>query len=173
MKSMSVLAVVFALCAAGCGSSSSSTSPTSGAPTFTATLSPANETPPITNAESVGSGTATMVFNVTKDASGNISTASVDFTASMFGFPSTTVVTIAHIHQGAFGVGPGPVVVPAVAKAGTIALTNGSGTFTATQSGVDPALAQSIINNPSNYYFNIHTSLNPGGVMRGQLVKVQ
>ena len=39
MKSMSVLAVVFALCAAGCGSSSSSTSPTNGAPTFTATLS--------------------------------------------------------------------------------------------------------------------------------------
>ena len=60
-----------------------------------------------------------------------------------------------------------------MAKAGTIALTNGSGTFTATQSGVDPALAQTIINNPSNYYFNIHTSLNPGGVMRGQLVKVQ
>jgi hypothetical protein len=36
---------------------------------------------------------------------------------------------------------------------------------------VDAALAQTIINNPAGYYFNIHTAANPGGVARGQLVK--
>jgi hypothetical protein len=40
-------------------------------------------------------------------------------------------------------------------------------------STVDPAVAQNIINNPSAFYFNIHSTLNPGGVARGQLVKVQ
>jgi hypothetical protein len=30
---------------------------------------------------------------------------------------------------------------------------------------------QSIIDNPANFYFNVHSSLNPGGVARGQLVK--
>jgi hypothetical protein len=52
-------------------------------------------------------------------------------------------------------------------------LANGSGSFTAVQSVVDPALAQTIINNPAGYYFNAHSTLNPGGVVRGQLVKVQ
>ena len=60
--------------------------------------------------------------------------------------------------------------------AGEIVLVNGSqtgitktgqtngGTFT-------PAQAQDIINNPANYYFNIHSFLHSGGVARGQLVK--
>jgi CHRD domain len=62
--------------------------------------------------------------------------------------------------------------VPAVQTAGTVTLQNGAGSFTATQN-VDAALAQTIIGNPAGYYFNIHTSLNPAGVMRGQLVRVQ
>ena len=32
-------------------------------------------------------------------------------------------------------------------------------------------IAQQIVNNPAGYYFNVHTDLNKGGVMRGQLVK--
>ena len=31
--------------------------------------------------------------------------------------------------------------------------------------------AQAIVNNPPGYYFNVHTTANTGGVMRGQLVK--
>jgi hypothetical protein len=27
--------------------------------------------------------------------------------------------------------------------------------------------------NPSGYYFNVHTALNPTGAIRGQLVRVQ
>jgi hypothetical protein len=41
--------------------------------------------------------------------------------------------------------------------------------------GVDvpAALAQMIIDNPSGFYFNIHSPLNPGGFARGQLQQVQ
>jgi hypothetical protein len=39
--------------------------------------------------------------------------------------------------------------------------------------GIDPTLAQSIINNPGAFYFNVHTPANPGGVARGQLSGIQ
>lgn len=36
---------------------------------------------------------------------------------------------------------------------------------------VPPANAQLIIDNPNGYYYNLHTTLNPGGAVRAQLVK--
>jgi hypothetical protein len=31
-------------------------------------------------------------------------------------------------------------------------------------------LINAILNNPAGYYFNVHTALNGGGAVRGQLV---
>jgi len=166
--------VVFGLLlTAGCSSSSSTPSTTQAGTTttrFTATLSPAQETPPISNAESVGSGTSTMDFNITRDASGTITAATVNFTATMSGFPATTVVNIAHIHTGATGVS-GPILISTTVNPGEVTLTNGAGTFTRVAVPVTAAQMQSILDNPAGFYFNIHTAANPGGVMRGQLVK--
>jgi hypothetical protein len=174
MKRLSLFAVALALFATGCSSSSSApttTSPTQ--PTFTAALSTANEVPPITNSEAGGTGNATITFAVTKDAAGNILTASATFVVNLSGFPAGTPINIAHIHVGAAGVG-GTVVVPTALTAGQVVLTNGSGSFTSANTGVlAPELAQAIINNPAGYYFNVHSTLNGGGVARGQLVKVQ
>ncbi len=33
--------------------------------------------------------------------------------------------------------------------------------------------AQNLVNNPAGFYFNVHTQLNGGGAIRGQLVRVQ
>ena len=166
--------VVFGLLlTAGCSSSSSTPSTTQAGTTttrFTATLSPAQETPPITNAESVGSGTATMDFNITRDASGTITAATVNFTATMSGFPATTVVNIAHIHTGAAGVSGG-ILISTTVNAGEVTLTNGAGTFTRVAVPVKTTDMQAILDNPAGFYFNVHTAANPGGVMRGQLVK--
>jgi len=30
-----------------------------------------------------------------------------------------------------------------------------------------------VLNNPAGHYFNMHSALNPGGVVRGQLVRVR
>ena len=69
MKRLSLVTIALGLFASACGSSSTSpTTPTN--PTFTATLSPANEVPPITNAESTASGNATITLVTTKDAAG-------------------------------------------------------------------------------------------------------
>ncbi len=169
--------VVFGLLlTAGCSSSSSTPSTTQAGTTttrFTAALSPAQETPPITNAENVGSGTSTMDFNITRDASGTITAATVNFTVTMQGFPATTVVNIAHIHTGAAGVSGGILVNTSV-NPGEVVLTNGAGTFTRVAVPITPntaATMQAILDNPAGFYFNVHTQANPGGVMRGQLVK--
>jgi len=163
------LAVLLSIVAAACGSST--TAPTTASnPTFTAQLLPANETPPVTNAESVATGSATITFVTTKDASGAVTSAVGTAVVNVQGFPAGSSITLAHIHTGASGVA-GAVLVPFV-PSGTVALTNGSGTFTQTQniSGTD---ATNIMNNPAGFYFNVHTALNPGGVMRGQLVRTQ
>jgi hypothetical protein len=173
MKRLSI-AVLGLLIAAGCSSSTSTTPSPTGAGTsttrFTAALLPANETPAITNGESVGSGTATIDFNVTRDASGTITVASTNFQVDMKGFPSTAVVNIAHIHTGASGVA-GPVLVNTTVNPGEVVLTTGSGTFSRVGVTMSATTAQSILDNPAGFYFNVHTTLNPGGVMRGQLVK--
>jgi hypothetical protein len=114
-----------------------------------------------------------MDFNITRDASGTITAATVNFTVTLQGFPATTVVTIAHIHTGATGVA-GPVLISTTVTPGEVTLTNGAGTFTRVGVAITPntaATMQSILDNPAGFYFNVHTAANPGGVMRGQLVK--
>jgi hypothetical protein len=173
MKGLSVLAIAVALFTAGCSGSSSSpttTSPTK--PTFTADLKPANETPAVVGPETAGSGTATMTFDLTKDAAGNVTTASVTFVVNLSGFPANTPINAAHIHEGPTGCAC-PVRISTNITAGQVVLATGAGSFSAVNSSVDPALAQAVINNPAGYYFNVHSTQNPGGAARGPLVKVQ
>jgi len=169
MKRVFALIVPLAILAAGCGSSSTSPSTAPPTPTFTATLSPANEVPPITNAESSGSGNVTITMNVTKDSAGNVTAASITFVANLSGFPAGTTVTLGHIHKAPAGVAGGVVI---SANVTSTVLTNGSGSLTLTNSSPDVAVVQDILNNPSQYYFNLHSTLNPGGFCRGQLSRV-
>ncbi len=157
--------------AVACGSSSTTT-PSPAPVVFTAAILPANELGTIQGGETSGSGAATINFNLTKDAGGNITAANASFTVTLSNFPSTTTITLAHIHVGASTVNGGIVVSTGVAS-GDVPLTGGAGGFQKLNISVDPALAQQIINNPSGYYFNVHTSANPVGVARAQLVRIQ
>jgi CHRD domain len=164
------LAVVLALIAVGCGSSPAA--PTQPAnPVFTATLLPANETPAITSPdpEASATGTATITFVTTKDASGNITSATASAVVTLSGFPAGSTITNAHIHTGAAGVAGG-VLVPF--PPGTITPANGTFTWTASPPPTAEQ-ATNILNNPAGFYFNVHTALHGGGVMRAQLVRTQ
>lgn len=171
MKRLSPIAVVLALAAAGCSSNSTPTNPSPTNPTFTAALSPANEVPPVTNAESTVSGNASITLVTAKDAAGNITSASATFVVNLTGFPAGSAVNIAHIHEGASTCAC-PVVVNTSLAAGEVTITNGVASFTKSGITVDPAVAQRILANPAGFYFNVHTTLNAGGVARGTLTRV-
>ena len=169
MKLGSLFALVLAVAAAGCSSSSSAPSSVlENTPGITAVLSPTNEVPPVTNAESTGLGSVIVTFAVTRDSSKNITAATATFDVTLSGFPANTPINIAHIHQGASTCAC-PVVVSTTLVAGEVTLTNGSGKFTKSGIVVDPAVATAILANPSAFYFNVHSTLNPGGAARGQL----
>ena len=146
-----------ALAVAGCGSDNS-TSPST-TTVFTAQLSPANEVPPVSNAESSGRGTA--VITVHSDSN------TIDFNVSMNSFPNGTVIRAAHIHPGAAGVAGGVLVNTGLSS--PVTLDNGSGTFTFNGVAAKAEDVTAILAAPQNFYFNIHSAQNGAGVARGQL----
>ena len=134
---------------------------------------PANEVPAIAGAEAAGSGTATVTIVTTKDAAGNVTAASATFVVNLSGFPANTPINAAHIHNAVAGTNSG-VVVSSGITAGQNVLTAGGGSFTTPNIVVSPVdVANQILANPSAFYFNVHSTLNPNGVARGQLVRVQ
>jgi hypothetical protein len=168
--------VVFALaaCAVSVGcDDNDTTSPSSQPAVFSTILRPANEVPPIANAEANGVGAAQITLQLTRSGAGPISAATADFYFQMSGFPGNTSVVGAHIHPGVPGVN-GPVIVSTgLSATAPLVATSGTGEFRATGIDVAPALAQQIIDNPGGFYFNIHSPLNPGGFARGQLARIQ
>jgi hypothetical protein len=168
--------VVFGLAAcavtAGCDDNGT-TSPSNQPAVFSTILRPSNEVPPITNAESNGTGAAQITLQLTRDGAGAITGATADFYFQMNGFPSNMIVVGAHIHPGVAGIN-GPVIVNTGLTAGTpFVASSGTGEFRATGIPVDAATAQGIVNNPAGWYFNIHSPLNAGGFARGQLTRIQ
>jgi hypothetical protein len=172
MRKTGVVLLVACGLVAGCGDDDNPTGPSANAPlVFTAQLSPANEVPPISNAESTSRGAAQITFDVTRSSSNAITAATVRFYFQEVGLQGTIIG--AHIHPGAPGMN-GPVIVnTGLSAAAPLALSSDAVEFQVGGISVDPALAQAIIDNPGGYYFNLHTPLNPGGVLRGQLMRTR
>jgi hypothetical protein len=174
MKKLAILGCL-AVLASACGSDNNSPNGPSALPTtvvFTAALNPANEVPPVTNADATGRGTGTFTLNLTRDGAGTITAASATFVYSLTGFPNGTSVILSHIHEGGPAIA-GPVKVnTGLSAANALVLADGTLTNqTFSNIAVDAGLAQQIIDNPNGYYLNVHTAINPGGAVRGQLVK--
>ena len=112
---------------------------------FIATLAGANEVPPC---DADGSGTAAITITGT----------TVTYTITVANIDMPPVAQ--HIHIGAAGINGAIVVnLPGTWVGNTL---TGATTTTAAQ-------AQAIIANPSGFYVNVHTTLCPGGAVRGQL----
>jgi hypothetical protein len=164
------LVVALGMFAVGCDDDDNPTTPSNNTIRFTANLLPSNEVPPVTGPEASGTGNVTIQFNLTRDSSQNITAATADFNTTLTGFPANTPVNAAHIHTGAAGVNGGVLIDLGLAGMG-ITLANGTGTFSRNGIAVAPNDAQNIINNPAGFYFNVHSTQNPGGFARGQLVR--
>jgi hypothetical protein len=162
MKRLGIAASILALGLVGCGSDNGGNP---GGPStttvFTVALSAANEIPVVTNSEATARGTA--VITVHSDSN------TIDFSVSMNSFPNGSSATLAHIHPGAGGVTGAPLVNTGLTAGTAIALPNGSGTFTFNGIAASADTIAQILANPQNFYFNVHTALNPPGAIRGQL----
>ena len=83
--------LLLGLCLLGvAGCDDDSTAPSNLPIVMTASLSPANEVPPIANAENTGRGAVQITFNVTRDGTGAITGGTADFHFQLSGFPSST-----------------------------------------------------------------------------------
>jgi Cu/Zn superoxide dismutase len=170
MKNLAIAALaMLGLCTTGCGSNS--TAPTNAPTIFTVQLSPANEVPAITNAEATGKGTAVITITTTKDSSGNVTGGTVDFNVSLSNFPNGSSAILSHIHgpNAPAGSTAGVFVDTGLTAGTAIPMPAGSATFTLRAPSATAAQISQILANPSQFYFNVHTPLNPGGAIRAQL----
>jgi hypothetical protein len=174
MKRLGVLAIALALAACDQESSSPAGPSTTGPLIFAAQLLASNENPPITNAESGGRGSVTITITVPRDAAGTpAGPGTVTFSMQSANFAPGSPIILGHIHVGAAGVN-GPIVVDTgLSPTAPMVLADGTANLIVTGRPITQELATLIVANPAGYYFNLHSPLNPGGVIRGQLVRVQ
>ncbi|HMC62901.1 MAG TPA: CHRD domain-containing protein [Candidatus Solibacter sp.] len=141
---------------------------------FLAVMQPGNEVPAVVD---TSSGNAIIWVHVVKDAAGAITSGSVDFDVSTK-FSGAVTATGLHIHNGAAGVAAGIVIPTDLSGTNTVAIDATGKTriqkqvqFPTTAPALPVSIITDLIANPQGYYANIHTTANPGGAMRGQLMR--
>lgn len=166
--------LVLAACVMTAGCDDDPTGPTNLPLVFTANMRATNETSAVTGPESAGTGAATVTINVTRDSANNITGGTVDMNFQVLNLPTTTNIILAHIHVGPAAVA-GPVVVDTGLRPTAPMPVAGNGTLQFNVTGVTASvdLLNQIIANPAGYYFNVHSQQHAGGVVRGQLTRVQ
>jgi hypothetical protein len=183
MKRFTVAAVVLSLFAVGCDETLNPVAPTAGQVTLVSQLSAAAEVPPAGSqgnpAGALEAG-ATGTLSVTMvPATAGSYTASFTFSignlikAGVLPSPldSGSVIVAGHIHSGAAGTSGPPIVPLPISQTAPIVSPTGSVMLTISNVGVTADAASAILANPGGFYFNLHSALNPIGVVRGQLAK--
>lgn len=134
---------------------------------FRADLSTANQVPPVTGVSA--SGRATIAAHVRRNDAGEVVSGVVDFDVD-YTFGSSVTVNGLHIHNGAAGTN-GPVFIDSRIGPGNAITAQGSGNIFR-QVNVDSGAAldalKGMLVNPADYYVNLHTSVNPDGLIRDQ-----
>jgi len=140
-----------------------------------ATLSPADELPPVINADSSGVADAAIQLVATTDYAGDVLKATANFSVAFCQFPVNEQLIGVEFHRAPAGQA-GPVVfdpglAPVVMLAAScLPLPQEAGPKLLE---VPPDLAQQIIADSSAFYVEMHTDLNPQGAARGQLLTLR
>ena len=184
MKRFAVLVLVLGIgvMAAGCDEELSPVTPT-GLVTLVSQMSAANEVPPAgAQGNPAGALEAGAIGSLSVDmvpAADGSYVASFSFRISgLVGagrlpapLDSGSVIVAGHIHSGAAGTAGPPVVPLPISQTAPIVSPTGSVVLTIQNVPVTAAVANAILANPGGFYFNLHSALNPAGVVRGQLVR--
>ena len=169
----SVLATM--LITAGCGGGGGApTWPSSTPLVFTAVLTPDTVIPAPVGPETSGDGSAQIIFDVTRDATGAITEARATYYFRVDGFPGPLVVTGADIHYGPAGFTGGPTFTAQLTRASPFTFLTGSGAYEIANVLVSGGGSLGPLSRtPGDYYFDLHSPLNPNGFARGQLQRIQ
>ena len=118
-----------------------------------------------------GGRAAAVQMDVLRNTAGVVTHALVQYSVN-FRFPGETTFTGLHIHDGIAGVN-GPVRLDSgLSGANNVPTTTGFGNiFRVFNANNDLALAAAngVLTNPEAWYLNLHTTVNPGGVVRSQI----
>jgi len=175
MKPLTLLVLALSLFSAGCDEVLAPATP-SGIVTLVSQLSGAQEVPAAAAPEAATAGSLSMSMT---PAGGGAYTASFTFQiaglvkAGVLPPPldSGSIIVAGHVHVGAAGVVGAPVLPLPISQTAPIVTPTGGVLLTISNVAVPADVASAILANPSGYYFNLHSALNPGGVVRGQLIK--
>ena len=131
-----------------------------------------NEIPPIAATGNSAGGTITV--HVTRDAAGNVNAATVTFDID-YTVTSALTFTGLHLHNAPVGQNGTAVIDSGISGANPVNVAAGSGRITrvVNYTSTDTnglKFVTGLLATPENYYANIHTTVNPGGFMRGQLL---
>ncbi len=174
MRRLAIFVLALAFGAPACDDDNPVGPSNSGPIVFTAELRASNEVPAIAGAEANGQGRVTITFNVPRDGSGNITgDGTWNVQAVISGLTDATAIRAAHIHNGAAGVNAGVWIDTLLTPANAIPTPGGSATINFEGVFLLGTRAQTVLDNPAGNYFNMHSLVNPGGVIRGQLTRVQ
>jgi hypothetical protein len=174
MKRLGVLVMALVLTACDSDNDGPTGTTTVGPIVFAAQLLASNEVPPVSNAESGARGSVTITMSVPRDTAGNpVGAGTVTFSMQAQALTPGTPVIAAHIHPGAAGMNGPPLLDTGLAPTAPMVLADGTGNLIVSNLPVSQQVAAQITANPAGFYFNMHTPLNPGGVIRGQLSRLQ
>lgn len=136
---------------------------------FSVWMSPANETPPITDLDA-GAPCGISVYTLRYE-DGEVRAGVVLFDVN-YRFPGAADFTGMHIHEGAAGVA-GPVKISSgLTAAESESSPGGFGSIyraTVVSDAAGVAALNGLTANPEAFYVNLHTRVNPGGAVRAQL----
>ena len=138
---------------------------------FDVTMLASNEVPPIAGLTATAP-TEIPTF-VLRNADGSVAAGAVIFDVNYRGFAPGATITGLHIHEGAPGANGGIVIPSGVdANANKVVTDTGDGNIfrlvnVSTPTGV--AALNRLVQNPNNFYVNLHTNSNPGGAIRAPL----
>jgi len=176
MKRLGIVVVVCSLFAVGCESTTENPVSPSNQVILAAQMSGSQEVPLASAPEANGVGTVQIVMT---PAAGGAYSATFSFSiaglvrAGVLPAPldSGSVIVAGHIHRAPAGVA-GPVVVPLpISQAAPLVSPTGSVVVSFSNVTVNADIASAILADPAGYYINLHSALNPAGVVRGQLVR--
>lgn len=117
------------------------------------------------------SANALVTFHIRRDDNGDVVSAIADFEVN-YELPAVDMATGLHIHEGAAGVN-GPVEIDSGLSASNTADLDVSGSLTRQAEVTDLETLEDLLENPSDFYVNLHTPTSPDGLFRGQLTRVE